>query len=380
MPGNIHTFGRMSKNTTQERLDHLDAMRGIAAMMVLLGHYINWKYKDVLWIKLLSFPFNANDAVSFFFVLSGFVLSWKYLQDNRLPLAINKFYIQRLFRLFPGFAIALLADLVFFNRDQLSWQVFRETFILNRNQFWEEFFLFRGYNTIFLPGWTLTIELCMSFLMPFLIVVGRYNPRLLLPFAAATLLGAYITGLFMFHFILGIWIAANVDWIRSMQFRESGWYRYRWLILITGCVLFSLRMADRIVPFDSGLMYILNYLKLDYFIFSAIGSLIFIVYSLHFRGVGKLLCHPVLLFYGKISYGIYLIHWVYVMAFYTYWDTLLSYTGGSDKILFIAGLAGVVLLSTLSAAAIYYGVERPFINLSKKLSRKWKDRWLVVQA
>jgi peptidoglycan/LPS O-acetylase OafA/YrhL len=36
----------MSKELSNNRLDYLDAMRGIAAMMVLVGHFINWKFKD----------------------------------------------------------------------------------------------------------------------------------------------------------------------------------------------------------------------------------------------------------------------------------------------------------------------------------------------
>ena len=57
----------MSKELSNNRLDYLDAMRGIAAMMVLVGHFINWKFKDNPINQALSYIFNANDAVSFFF-------------------------------------------------------------------------------------------------------------------------------------------------------------------------------------------------------------------------------------------------------------------------------------------------------------------------
>ena len=46
--------------------------------------------------------FNGSDAVSFFFVLSGFVLSYKYLALGQ-PLDMKQFYTNRIFRLWPAF-------------------------------------------------------------------------------------------------------------------------------------------------------------------------------------------------------------------------------------------------------------------------------------
>lgn len=70
----------MAKQVGTQRFAYLDSMRGIAALMVLFGHFILWRYVDYPIAKSLYLLFNAHDAVSFFFVLSGFVLSWVYLQ------------------------------------------------------------------------------------------------------------------------------------------------------------------------------------------------------------------------------------------------------------------------------------------------------------
>ena len=51
-----------------ERLDYLDSARGIAALMVLFGHFISYGREDLLEGKIATMVFNGADAVSFFFL------------------------------------------------------------------------------------------------------------------------------------------------------------------------------------------------------------------------------------------------------------------------------------------------------------------------
>jgi peptidoglycan/LPS O-acetylase OafA/YrhL len=61
-----------------QRIEYLDSARGIASMMVVLGHFINWRLSNNFWVKVIPLTIvGGTDAVSFFFVLSGFVLSYK---------------------------------------------------------------------------------------------------------------------------------------------------------------------------------------------------------------------------------------------------------------------------------------------------------------
>ena len=367
----------MSKELSNNRLDYLDAMRGIAAMMVLVGHFINWKFKDNPINEALSYIFNANDAVSFFFVLSGFVLSWAYFQNNTKPLAINKYYVNRIFRLFPGFIVALLLCLLYYNRHQLSFERFLTLFIYNKEMFWEEFFMFRGYNSIFLPGWTLCIELNMSFLMPFIIIVGRHNRQLLKALLAASLLASYILGFFFFHFVLGALIAAFYNEIISQDFKKSFLYKYRVAILLLSILLFSVRTNDRIFGSYGNIKYILAYLKIDFYIITGVASALFLLYTLHFKSAQNFFRLAILQFYGRISYGIYLAHWVFVIAFYDKWDKLLPAFNGNKTGLFVFGIVTVILLTTITATLLYYFVEKPFMKLGKKVADNMKAVWTV---
>ena len=68
-------------NNTEQHLKYLDSARGIAALMVFISHYTGYVYnfQNPRNIGIYCLLFNGNDAVSFFFVLSGFVLSYKYI-------------------------------------------------------------------------------------------------------------------------------------------------------------------------------------------------------------------------------------------------------------------------------------------------------------
>ena len=82
------------------------------------------------------------------------------------------------------------------------------------------------------------------------------------------------------------------------------------------------RKLDAIIHLPKGIHYVFDFLKFDFFIFSAIGAYFFILYKIHFPKVQRFLESKLLLFLGRISYGIYIVHWVFVVAFYDYWDKI----------------------------------------------------------
>lgn len=355
-----------------QRLHYLDAARGIAALMVLVGHYINWKFGDKIGIKLLSIPFNANDAVSFFFVLSGFVLAYPSLVLHK-TIDVKKYYINRVFRLMPGFLIAFLLNYCYSLRHQLFDPGLFQAIIKNEGNFWQELFLLRGYNSHYLPSWTLTIELAMSFLIPFLILIIKQDKKYIKWLLIAVFLGQYVLSMFAIHFIIGIAIAALFNFINSDAFKNSFLYKFRNWILSICIVLFSLRQINNISPFGSFLIALMDFTKLDYFFFSGLASAYFIIVILRNKKAQNILNHKILQFYGKISYGIYLAHWVIVRFVYEYWDTLINYTGFGEKMQFIFLFVFFLASSTLLACAIYYWVELPFMKWGKRITSKMQS-------
>lgn len=114
-------------------LPHLTSLRFLAAMAVVVSHFTH--------MALLSVPegiITALDggrpAVSFFFVLSGFILAYNYVGRLEDPESRRRYYIARFARIYPvhllGLAIALLAFAVAFWTDRitdfLAWSAVKE--------------------------------------------------------------------------------------------------------------------------------------------------------------------------------------------------------------------------------------------------------------
>jgi len=93
-------IGRGMRVPDHRRYHALDAMRGIAALGVVIFHI-----GDQLHQRL--FP-HAYLAVDFFFMLSGFVLARAYEERLKTSLSAPRFVEMRLIRLYPLFALGVL--------------------------------------------------------------------------------------------------------------------------------------------------------------------------------------------------------------------------------------------------------------------------------
>ncbi|MES2647835.1 MAG: acyltransferase [Bacteroidota bacterium] len=91
----------------KERFEVLDIFRGIFSSMVVFFHMSTFSDTPILNNDLV---YNADLFVDFFFVLSGFVItySYQYISDNQ---QFTRFYKKRFFRLYPLHIIMLFAFL-----------------------------------------------------------------------------------------------------------------------------------------------------------------------------------------------------------------------------------------------------------------------------
>lgn len=88
-------------------MPQLDGIRAIAVLMVFVSHWIPWAYQG-------GFPWN-NFGVDLFFVLSGFLITDILLQGRRyldagqsLFLTVRQFYVRRVLRIFPLYYAVLI--------------------------------------------------------------------------------------------------------------------------------------------------------------------------------------------------------------------------------------------------------------------------------
>jgi len=85
------------------RVSVLDSFRGLCALLVALHHF-----KASGYIATSRFVGNAFLFVDFFFVLSGYVISMRYLEELRSNQSVRRFLARRFWRLYPLHFAALI--------------------------------------------------------------------------------------------------------------------------------------------------------------------------------------------------------------------------------------------------------------------------------
>ncbi|GHH52473.1 acyltransferase family protein [Lentzea cavernae] len=157
------------KSQAPPKLKSLHGMRFVAALLVFAFHgAISFVFSDEtvggIYIWLTS---GASAAVAFFFVLSGFVLTWSYRPDLSTP----RFLRRRLMRIVPvhvvTWAVAIVS-LVAFGAEVGFWQSLSNLFLL---QAWipDNSFLDSANGV----SWSLSVDLLYYLTFPALIFLAR---------------------------------------------------------------------------------------------------------------------------------------------------------------------------------------------------------------
>lgn len=353
----------MKDNNTQ-RIYFLDSLRGIAAIMVVFYHFIGWHYPNSLKFHLFSFVFNGSDAVSFFFVLSGLVLSLGLFKSID-KLNIWNYTYRRILRLYPAYVLIVLANFLYWNRAALDISVLKELFYINSQNIWQELLLLRANHKFYVPGWTLEVEMALSLLMPLIIIVAKFNIKylyflLLMPFV----ISGHISN-FIFHFTLGTIIAYHYEFIRAYDFKASKWYKYRYLIFLTVFFFYSIRHIERMSAFGPFYYKLMEYLRIDLFHYTGLASAAILIIVINDQRIQNALHNKLFKFLGEISYSVYLTHWLFVVYIMDNWTYFLSFFP-SFYVGFITLLFVCIASTILSSYLLYRFVELPFIRLSKK--------------
>lgn len=106
----------MSKTASPARLPMLDALRGLAAVGVVLHHEAPLYHSPGL------FP-RAYLAVDFFFMLSGFVLTLAFEPKLRAGMGAGDFMLRRVARLWPVLAVGVLIGAAWRYTMGMTWQL-----------------------------------------------------------------------------------------------------------------------------------------------------------------------------------------------------------------------------------------------------------------
>ncbi len=334
---------------TNARVGELDALRGIAALAVVAFHYTTFYQQEQGHLQPLGFGFPAgNYGVHLFFLISGFVI---FMTLERTRTAMD-FVVSRFSRLFPAYwaAIAITAAVVYtvgMPKQQIPFgHVAANTTMLQE---------VLGFEHLDGSYWTLQVELFFYAQMLFWFVLGQLK---------------------RIHWIIALWLALAVAYALTEQHHMHFSYTLRELLLLRHIPFFALgilfyRIQTRPVERRLNLGYIALCLIAigicDPPVFLLVGVVCCAIFALFATGQLRWLRAAPFVFFGGISYSLYLLHQAIGFALIH----RLEAAGFSS----LAAVAVVTLTVLVLATALTYGIERPAM---RRLRDGWRRRKAVL--
>ena len=363
--------GQKVGRLAMRRIDELESLRGIAALLVVFFHMPKWH--PALQNPLFD---NAYLMVELFFVLSGFVIQTAYGDALRTGAEVLRFQFLRLARLYP---VHLLFLIVFLGIEIAKWLIVTRggvddpataPFAVNDlRAFVENLLLWNGALpdrafTFNYPSWSISVEF-WTYLVFALTVLWLRAWRLamfgLLAAGALALLVSGATGDFdnllkcLAGFFLGCLTAAFTSRVRPR------------LPALTVPLAFAAMLAFLLVkPSHSG----------DLAVFPLSVLLVLALVASREGGVSRVLRHPRLVWLGTVSYPVYMSHaavlWVanQIVRFTTDGPEAADASGRliPQMPLGLTVLAALAVLAVVLAvsAVVHLWVERPFRERSRR--------------
>jgi peptidoglycan/LPS O-acetylase OafA/YrhL len=364
------------KNSDLVYLSGLNGIRAIAALAVVVLHTC-FSLKNInLHAALFGRDANGNPtdyffgqyAVSIFFVLSGFLITYLLLlEKDKNDISIKKFYLRRIFRIWPlyyTFMLAMVALITFFkipfDQPSLIFYIFLVPNLIPNflglhvtpvpfiNHFWsigieEQFYLFWPW---------IMKQRKFKVLTPVLIIIAvMFVSRLFLNTYYPDSAGAYFFKTNRFDCML-IGAAGAIlykkNFKRSMRVMDN--------------------KATQLVALSTGVLYAMNIIHfgavIDHLLISLI-TLVIIIGQINVANRIVNLDIPVFRYLGKISFGIYVYHQLFIFLFTKLYKDVL-YDDGFPKyfLMFFSIFASTIIVSHFS----YKYFESWFIKRKNKYS------------
>jgi peptidoglycan/LPS O-acetylase OafA/YrhL len=347
---------------TKKHFEILDGLRGVAALAVVVFHFMEWVYTDAS----KNFIGHGFLAVDFFFCLSGFVIGYAY-DDRMAKMGVLKFFKSRIIRLHPlviaGSVLGLFAFLFdpFGGHPELySSAKIILAFICAVLLIPLPVIADRGFNLFSFnaPSWSLFWEYVANIVYAFVLYkIGRsYLLLLTIISAVAICLVSYYSGN-----LLGGWSGPtfwdggariSYSFLAGLLIYRSNWIIKNKLGFVGIAILLFLAF---IMPFSKW-----NWLSEPLVVLFYFPLLIAL-------GAGATLTpglKKVCVCSGKISYPLYMTHYAVLWMFGNYYT---RYQPGTAQLTFII-IAGLILLT----GAAYLVMIVYDIPVRRYLSGKWK--------
>ncbi|MEP7044348.1 MAG: acyltransferase [Dokdonella sp.] len=351
-----------------QRLSHIDALRAIAALLVVWMH-VSEKYFQLSpataqsrWVYDSALFGNAGRiGVVLFFAISGFVIPFSIRANSSAP--VREFLLKRFFRILPIYWLsipigAFTCSIIWGVPFPVKYMLLDMTLL----QYWLDLPSAMGLY------WTLVLEMLFYFCCAILLFARSIDNYPRIAIIATTLvlvhmvavilvrLGypgqIYLTSLWFFHLGIMFWGSLFRAWCDG-RMRSTFAIACTWGMLAFLLLLYPIYCAT-VAKFP-----------LNYFLPYALAIGIFVLgttlLKLQFRPLVKI---------GEISYSVYLVHpIVFNLMLWTLLRTEVSSFWRTRHLAtyVLANIAITIVLSALS----YRWVEKPAIAMGRSLSRRW---------
>jgi peptidoglycan/LPS O-acetylase OafA/YrhL len=375
------------------RIESLDSLRGIAALTVVFSH-LNLEYLHLnteapfINKSFLHIFYDGEAAVVFFFVLSGFVLSFKYFADDRFQkLSYGPYLISRIFRIYPVLWIVMILTVIL----GLNLPHSLQTIPMRAwtTYWWGDKFDFLSLlrqmslvsndpiagNNYIPQAWTLKIEIILSAFVPILIVIARHRTSWLIIFNIFLLTFFDIYG-FIIHFSMGVLLAKYLPDINKHFSVKGGIYKLS--LFFIGILLYSYRYS--VAVFFSHKGFWGNFLFGDFgtgiaFIIG-LGVLLIIISVFNSVRLTRILNKSMMLLMGRISYSLYLSHLIVLVMLTPSFILGLNKIGVTSSLIILPLTIAFTIICAVGLAYILYNyVEVWSIKSGRIVSTWWQTRF-----
>jgi peptidoglycan/LPS O-acetylase OafA/YrhL len=351
-------------------MPHLDGVRAVAVTAVLLEHWGSGLPEPIRTIvQTLD---TSLWGVECFFVLSGFLITLILLKDKEtsasIPTALGHFYTRRVLRIFPAYYLILF--LMLFFTGESGGAIFIHGLYLTN--------LYGSVHNEWLqPGghfWSLALEEQFYLLWPLIVLTLPIRKLAVISIAlcivapASRLLiylfiGEHHLAIFMFPttaldlLCFGSLIAIVKHESSALDFR-----RYSQILTRVGLAALIVYLAVVFLARDS-LFFAVFGRTISAILFGA-----FVVNAANgFSGItAKTLGSPMVIWFGMVSYGVYIIH-PFIPEIYRELGSYLGFDMSLWGVYYIR--YPIMFLAMLAVVALsYYFFERPIRNLKRQFS------------
>lgn len=368
--------------TKQPKLDALTSLRFFAAAMIVIGHT-----HPLFGSAGIAKNFSLAQGVSFFFVLSGFILKYNYSQLKDWH-EVKRFFVARFARIYPSHIAAIALFLLLtgglnlggLDKFQAVFVGFLNLFLLQSLVPLKDVFL--TYNGV---AWSISTEFCFYLVFPLLIgsfIGGRiYKLMLLIAVVFAflcfavlwqvsadegstqfSLLGLlYVNPLVrVIEFYIGV-LACDIflKWQINFEVKKTSNIKSNVIeIFIVFLTILSLWLTPRLVSYlhiGGELGVVLNY----YFTKSGsalIFALLIMVFASNSGMFSRFISGKIFVLLGEVSFALYLVHMSALIFFK-------NFIGRHPDINIALQILLFWSISLLLAWALHKLVETPFRKL-----------------